>query len=280
MADFVDELRSSGFAWQVRLAHVPVQGHGSDELIARAIETLVDVDVDVVVLVRGGGSRLDLAVFDSEVLGRAIAASPVPVLTGIGHEIDTSVADVAAHSSYKTPTACASALVEQVAAGLHRAEQAWSAIPALARSSAQRLDAELTRELRSLPRGARARVETAASRVAASSRELRRQSARRLDDEQARLGRLRELVVPTASRVVERAERSLAVLEASTDGADPARLMRRGWSITRTGAGTVVRTTSDVAPGDRLTTSVADGSIHSDVTHIVTGNGATGGGSP
>jgi exodeoxyribonuclease VII large subunit len=84
MADFVDELRRSGFAWRLTVAHVPVQGRGADQVIARAIDTLAGGDIDVIALVRGGGSRLDLSTFDSEAMGRAIARSMTPVLTGIG----------------------------------------------------------------------------------------------------------------------------------------------------------------------------------------------------
>ena len=65
-------------------------------------------------VVRGGGSRSDLAGFDSESIARTIALCPVPVLTGIGHEIDTSLADVVAHRDFKTPTACADFLVDHV----------------------------------------------------------------------------------------------------------------------------------------------------------------------
>ena len=118
MADFVDELRRSGFAWQLTVVHVPVQGSGADQKIARAIDVLAgdgrSDGVDVIAIVRGGGSRLDLSTFDSEAIGRAIAGPPIPVLTGIGHEIDMSVADVVAHQSFKTPTACAVALVDRV----------------------------------------------------------------------------------------------------------------------------------------------------------------------
>ena len=73
----------------------------------RALHAAERADPDVVLLVRGGGARTDLATFDSERVARAVANLAVPVFTGIGHEIDTSVADEVAHTAYKTPTACA-----------------------------------------------------------------------------------------------------------------------------------------------------------------------------
>src|SRR6185295_3514341 len=71
--------------------------------------------VDCAVLIRGGGSRTDLAAFDSRAIAEAIARAPFPVLTGLGHEIDRSIADLAAHAAFKTPTKVAEFLIERVA---------------------------------------------------------------------------------------------------------------------------------------------------------------------
>ena len=82
-------------------------------MVAAAVRTLGRRDVDVVLVVRGGGARSDLATFDTEVVARAIATCPRPVLTGLGHEVDRSVADEVAHLALKTPTACAGELIAQ-----------------------------------------------------------------------------------------------------------------------------------------------------------------------
>ncbi|HEX2737103.1 MAG TPA: exodeoxyribonuclease VII large subunit, partial [Acidimicrobiia bacterium] len=118
--DFVHELERSGFDWQVVLADVRVQGGAAPRRVTWALRAFASLDVDVVVVVRGGGARSDLAAFDSEPVARAIALMPMPVFTGIGHEIDRAVADEVAHSCFKTPTACAQALVEQVCTYLDR----------------------------------------------------------------------------------------------------------------------------------------------------------------
>ena len=91
-----------------------VQGNDAAAAVAAAVRTLSRRPVDVIVVVRGGGSRTDLAAFDDEAIALAIARAPVPVLTGLGHEVDRSVADHVAHTAYKTPTACAAALVDRV----------------------------------------------------------------------------------------------------------------------------------------------------------------------
>ena len=116
--DFHDELVRSGFGFQLVLADTRVQGPEAGRRVTRAVQALsihaVQRGLDAIVVIRGGGSRNELATFDAETIARAIAAAPVPVLTGLGHEIDRSVADEVAHTSLKTPTACAAHLVTLV----------------------------------------------------------------------------------------------------------------------------------------------------------------------
>src|SRR4029453_13865950 len=107
----------------------------ADRRVAYALRQLMALDLDVVVVARGGGSRADLVAFDSEVVARAIAAMPVPVLTGIGHEIDRTVADEVAHKSYKTPTACGQGMVERVTEFVDRLDGVSRGVVHYARSN-------------------------------------------------------------------------------------------------------------------------------------------------
>jgi len=91
----------------------PVQGEGVAAVIAEGLRVVASYQPDVIALVRGGGSAADLVAFDAEVVARTIAELDIPVWTGIGHEIDRSIADEVAHTAFKTPTACAAALVER-----------------------------------------------------------------------------------------------------------------------------------------------------------------------
>src|SRR5262249_5255318 len=131
--DFVDELLRSPYAWRVGVVDVAVQSAGAAQRIKWALGQLASVAVDVVVVARGGGSRADLAPFDTELVARAIAAMDVPVVTGIGHEIDRSVADEVAWSACKTPTACAQLLVGRVDAFVDRLDHASQRVAARAR---------------------------------------------------------------------------------------------------------------------------------------------------
>ncbi|MCU1377912.1 MAG: xseA, partial [Acidimicrobiales bacterium] len=132
--DAVQELTTSGIGFDVRVADARVQGTNADLSMVRALSVLKSQRCDVVLLVRGGGSRTDLVAFDSERLARAVASMPVPVLAGVGHEIDSSVVDEVAHASFKTPTACAAAVVERTRGALGRAETAWTAVASAARA--------------------------------------------------------------------------------------------------------------------------------------------------
>ena len=135
--DFLDELDASGFAFRVGVCDVRVQGANAPHRVVWALRRLARISsaLDAVVLVRGGGSRADLAPFDSDDVARAIAAMPLPVLTGIGHEIDRSVADEVAHTASKTPTASAQVLVERVMEFVYRLDDVSRGVVHNARSN-------------------------------------------------------------------------------------------------------------------------------------------------
>ncbi len=112
-SDFVNELLGAGLSFAVRFLDARMQGEETARTVRRGIDALVQDRVDVVCLIRGGGSTVDLAWFDREEIVRAIVACPIPVLCGIGHEIDSTISDLAAHASFKTPTAVAAFLAER-----------------------------------------------------------------------------------------------------------------------------------------------------------------------
>jgi exodeoxyribonuclease VII large subunit len=153
-ADFMKTIEQSGIGFRVSLCDVRVQGDGSAADIASAITWLSSFDdVDLVAVVRGGGSKTDLAAFDDELVARAIATCPKPVFTGIGHEVDTSIADEVAYSWNKTPTACAVAIVDQVAKFMQRVDLAVRRMATLvlaALASSERRVADAVGRLRTL----------------------------------------------------------------------------------------------------------------------------------
>ncbi len=131
--DVLRTLEESGFAFQVTAHGARVQGHSTEPSVLNALERLGGIagELDAVIVCRGGGSRTDLAWFDSEALGRAVARFPIPVIVGIGHEQDHSVLDAVGRRC-KTPTAAAAFLVDRVQEGIDHIESVGSTLLALA----------------------------------------------------------------------------------------------------------------------------------------------------
>lgn len=242
-ADVISELAASGIGFTVRSVDARTQGADSAASVTRALHLLAADEVDVILLVRGGGARTDLAAFDTELIARAIAAMPVPVFTGIGHEVDRSIADDVAHSAHKTPTAAAAAVVDRVrgfeADVADRALAIGRAVHRSLRVAGQRLDDRSTRTARG------------------ASRSLRAADAR-LDRPAASVG-------DRARRSLTAAARSLDTTEARVRAHDPQHALARGWSITTTDDGRLVRSPADAPPGTTLVTRLAHGQITSTV---------------
>lgn len=242
--DFHDELASSGFGFHLSVCDVRVQGEWAVGMVAASIRSLAArADLDCVVVIRGGGARNELATFDAEDIAMAIATSPIPVLTGLGHEIDRSVADEVAHTALKTPTACAGALIGTVATYRVATEERWAAISDVARRNLAAAGAALDDRAHRIARRSHAAVERADERLAARAERLRATPARQLVE---------------AERRLDDARARLTLL-------DPQHLLARGWSITRDRDGRVVRSAADVTAGATITTQVADGHLTSRV---------------
>ncbi len=264
--DFHDELQRSGYGFALRVVDTRVQGERADRMVAAAIRTLAgDPELDVVVVIRGGGARNELAVFDAEVIARAIATSPVPVLTGLGHEVDRSVADEVAHTTLKTPTACAGALVSRVAGHVAELEATYAAILRTATADLHAARAGLSATAHRIARRTHAAVERADDRLAMRVAALRRTGPAAVRSAMARVDASEARVHGRAEAILQRAGDRLDVVAARVAAVDPAVQLARGWSITRGPDGTIVRSIADLAPGAALTTRVADGTVVSTV---------------
>jgi exodeoxyribonuclease VII large subunit len=268
--DFLDELDRSAFAFQVGVCDVRVQGANAPRRVVWALRRMARLApaLDAVVIVRGGGSRADLAPFDSEIVAREIAAMPVPVLTGIGHEIDRTVADEVAHTSFKTPTACGQAMVERVCEFVDRLDAVsrdvvhrarWNCVLALrelhdcARRARRGAPVALARELAALERH-RGRAEELGTRAT-------KQAAAAVDVTQRGLSSAGGRLARTESRRLDASEARLRAL-------DPARVLERGYTITRDGDGQVVKRVARLSAGDRLSTEFRDGAAASVVQEV------------
>jgi exodeoxyribonuclease VII large subunit len=259
----VGQLTRSGFGFVMRLESSLVQGADAPTQLARALDRMIAFRPDLVVIVRGGGARGDLAAFDSEEVARAIALAPFPVWSGIGHTGDRSVADEVVHSAWITPTACGEAVVTRV-------RGYWE---------------EIERRVGMLVSVANTRLDSASHHLAAAETTLTRATRHQLDRHGAELYRRRETVARgVLARTTSEAERTKAralALGATTARAiaqydtqlarhrqvlrayDPRLQFERGWSLTRDQDGALVRSTASLAVGTRIVTRFADGEASS-----------------
>ncbi len=261
--DFVDELQRSGYPFRITLADARVQGADAEASLVAAITTLGQLPLDVIAVVRGGGARTDLLAFDRESVARAVATCPVPVLVGVGHEIDRSVVDDVGHLSLKTPTACADAVVERVRSFHRRLEQ-------IAENVSQQASDRLTHAQQRVAQRAvdLARLTLGALRWHGSLLDQRRDRLSRaetvLSIEMQRLNETGRRLESASRQTVRDHDRRLVAAAALTSALHPDRILARGFSVTRTADGTIVTGTAPI--GTRLITTTAGGLIDSDVT--------------
>ena len=297
-ADFRDVLAAGGIGWEILVVDTPVQGFGSEQRIAAALGLAEQHGAEVIALVRGGGARTELAPFDSAAVAHAVTARAVPVLTGIGHEIDRSVADVVAHTACNTPTAVAALLLGRVRAFDARALALWhdverAAAAALA-GDRQRLNglrrrtaagaASVCRSRRDgldrltllIDRSARRSAERAALHLDHRCEQVVDRAAAALSLQRLALDGITARLHRGGTRIVSSERRRLAGLAAQMRAYDPRRALERGWTITTDEAGGLLRSVAGIAPGATLRTRMSDGTVTS-TAEVVSPVAETGG---
>ena len=274
---------------QIDVVGCSVQGADAPATIMRALGTAAALRPDAILLVRGGGSFEDLMCFNDEALARAIAACPVPVVTGIGHEPDTTIADMVADRRASTPTAAA----ESVAPAIDEVERqmlqrqlrlgrAMSAalevrsqrVGALAQMMAGNATADLARRRVALDAlGARRCLQDPLAPIEARRADLLQTEERLHDAIPRSLERRREASDAAAARLsaagarlLSPAESTLARLAASLDALSPLSVLSRGYAIARDGAGHVVKDASELGYSDEVRVLLGTGSFDATVT--------------
>ncbi|MDR2801528.1 MAG: exodeoxyribonuclease VII large subunit [Desulfovibrio sp.] len=259
--DFLRLSENRGLSSVIRIYPVPVQGEGAGPKIAQLLRRIGE-DAEVVVLIRGGGSLEDLWAFNDESLAGAVFASPVPVLAGIGHEIDFTLADLTADVRAATPSHAAQLLFPDRAEIAGRVENLEAALGALCKrrlSDAVRrlegLETGLKRLSPSRMLAAReGRLDAETRLLRAAGRAFLEAGTQNLD---AGVRRLRE----AAGQTLTRAERRLEIAFLRLEALSPEAPLERGYALARKSDGGIVRSRDDVFPGELLTLTVLDGDV-------------------
>jgi exodeoxyribonuclease VII large subunit len=225
------------------LLPVRVQGEGAKEEIVAAHKAVGEGlagPVDLVVLARGGGSLEDLWAFNEEIVARAIAACPVPVLSAVGHEVDTTIADFVADRRAPTPSAAAEILCP----------------------SSEELRARMESLLSTLRRRLEASLGLAAGRLDGLRHRLQRSSPRfRLEQGAQRFDELRQRLGNAMQRLSRSKGEALRALAAQLQALSPLAILARGYAAVFDGQGALLRTAEAVAPGQRLRVLLGKGEL-------------------
>ena len=270
---------------RVLLAGVPVEGAHAPEGIAAGMRCVAEAGAEVVLVVRGGGSFEDLMPFNDEGLARAIAACPVPVVTGIGHEPDTTIADMVADRRASTPTAAAEAVspareslearfasqartmaactersIERASARLSAAASrpVFKDPDALLADDSQALDAARDRLFRAIP----ANLDRDAARLDDRRARLARALPLALDRDRAALDRSRVQLGARGDALLARFREQMGIAAAQLEGLSPLAVLGRGYAIARDGEGAIVKKVESAPPGTELDVTVSDGLLN------------------
>lgn len=244
--DFRDQLANNiyGFQFYVKLFPALMQGDDVERSVISALNAVAmrRDDFDVVIIIRGGGAVSELSCFDSYNLAFNIANFPLPVITGIGHERDDTVADVVAHTKVKTPTAAAEFIINKV---FDTASDLENLTRRMSDAISERMNAE------------KVRIERLSQKLPSLFAVLKTRQEQILETIWIRsVNGVRNMLTAQTHK--------LEIVDKTLAAADPAVILKRGYSLTRAG-GRVVKCASDLKKGDRLTTVFSDGSVESEI---------------
>lgn len=239
LQDMLNIIRRRWPLLRVILSPAPVQGDDAPPKIIAALRRLYQrADLDAIILARGGGSIEDLWCFNDEAVARTLAQSPVPTISGVGHEVDFTIADFVADVRAPTPSAAAELITPDQAE-----------VRAMLDGAAQELTSLLSDRLH------RARLS-----LAANARALQHLSPR------AKLANARQRLDDAGSKMQEALKHGIRLrrervnsLVAQLNALNPLNVLARGYAVVRTAEGEVVRSVNQVRPDERLSIRVSDG---------------------
>jgi exodeoxyribonuclease VII large subunit len=246
--DFYEHLKKNqyGYTFHLQLFETSVQGQFAVDEIKHQLKKIKILSeqkpYDAVVIIRGGGSKIDLAVFDDQSLNEAVALFPIPILAGIGHEIDQSVLDITAHVSLKTPTAVADFLISQ---HLH-------------------LESRLVDFSSFLIQKNKEKINIWQQQLNRSESQLHNTIQLRLAREHQNLDYKKTALTQLLHFKINAFRSTFIFLEKSIQNADPEQIMKKGFSITLKN-GKLLKDKNDLQKDDEIETIFSNGRVKSKV---------------
>lgn len=247
LQDYLNQLATNAYGYQVynQLFPAAMQGESVEKEVLRQLKKIAFLkdNYDAVIIIRGGGSKLDLAAFDNLALGQAIAKFPLPVLVGIGHEIDETILDKVAHLSLKTPTAVADFLINRI---LH-------------------FESTILEYKNYILNAANYLIQEEKGQLNYVKKMIQLQTNTQLKAAKTEVHQLQQRLPLAAKNNLAFAKNALNQLEKICQLLAPETALKRGFSITTTTNGKVVTKKSQVKKGDTLVTQLLKTKIKSTV---------------
>ncbi len=267
--DFISELRKSGYGFKIYLRNTLMQGKNAPKDVCRALVQLQNIEgLEAIVITRGGGSLAELSCFDSALIAEAVAACPVPVLSGIGHEINITITDMASHTCAKTPTAIAQYLVTRVAEFIFGLNEQLERVIHEAQTTLADHKQRLKNSAAGLQQGTMSFFTDHQEQLIRFGETLKHKPAVLFNDQKTALTVHGDRLKRGARTLIIQKRDQLKAYKRIIEIAHPINTMKRGFSITRTSTGKVVKSIKDVGAREEVKTELADGSLTSRIESI------------
>jgi len=291
--DFRNHLLNNeeGYAFILQLFEASMQGADAPTSIAAALQEAAEKGFDAILILRGGGSELDLACFDDEDLSIAIATCPVPVVTAIGHDKDVHIADMVAGQSVKTPTALADLFLDAFREQDEKARQRAIRIAAALQKRVSQAELHLQTKDAAIQRMAQRRISQAQQALEASFGRVRVALQRRVGELEGPLQRGINRISRALTRKVADVTRQMdasahrikfaagarlstevskmALKEALIKASDPRNILQMGYVLVTGKDNKVLKTVDKVSTGDRIGVRFSDGSLTAKVENVI-----------
>lgn len=245
--DFMTEIGSSPFNFNVTLFESTMQGEGAEESIINALSAIAEreSDFDIAVIIRGGGSTSDLALFDSYRIALYVTQMPMAVITGIGHDKDVSVVDMVAHYMCKTPTAVGAFLVDSATAELNTIY-------------------DLSNEFRQL---SEQMLNNQSSYLAQRKLELCHLASQNISNHSHNLSAIEQSIKELSSHIIATEEQRIESFKRLTESYSLDNILKLGFALVQTSEG-IITSACGVGIGDQIEITLHNGTISAVVQDI------------
>ena len=247
LQDFIKQLQNNpyGYKYVLTLLDSSMQGYNVERDIIRNLETIEQNHkaYDCVVIIRGGGSKMDLAYFDNYNISVKVANFPIPVLTGIGHDVDQNVIELVAHTALKTPTAVADFILDRNLNFESRIIELFLDIKDNALKKLKDQELQLNR----------------------MAFEIKEKASNMLSEAKYNTEHLYSQIINSAKELVYKEKNKLNEMEYQLRLSDPSTVLKKGYTLTLKD-GKIIKSITDLEKDERITTMFADGKVKSIIT--------------